>query len=150
MPVDHKKLAALAPKQPEPPKKGNLGEDGDTPDVKAIIKQVDDDGKGDPKLMELAEEYDPESGEEPNFVADDDTWGEAMDLVEPYFDELVEPYAVVLHVYREMGGKLVDEPDDKDDDEEEPEEDGDNDQPDAQQDPKVGVGTGKNKEGGGS
>ncbi len=144
MPVDHKKLAALAPKAPEPPMKGNMPGakplDGDAepgaegePDVKDIAEKVEA-GEGDPELMKLIKGYDADSEEPPDFIVDEEIWDDALDLVEPLFDELHAPYAVVLHVYRELGGKLPDDPE---------EEEGD------QTDPDVGVGT-EDDDGGGA
>lgn len=41
----------------------------------------------------------------PAWVADEDTWERAKDAVKKSWDEYDEPYAVVAHVYENMGGE---------------------------------------------
>jgi len=40
----------------------------------------------------------------PASIADEATWERAKQAVEPYWDRYSEPYAVVMHVYKNMGG----------------------------------------------
>jgi len=40
----------------------------------------------------------------PSFIDDEDTWERAKEAVMPHWDEYDEPYAVVMHVYKLMGG----------------------------------------------
>lgn len=42
----------------------------------------------------------------PSWVADEATWDRAKKAVEPYWDRYGEPYAVVTHVYQNMGGGI--------------------------------------------
>lgn len=63
-------------------------------------------GKGDKKLMALASKVDP-ANNPPEWVADEATWERAKKAVEAgKWEEYDEPYAVVAHVYQNMGGKL--------------------------------------------
>jgi hypothetical protein len=63
-------------------------------------------GKVDADLMEKLADFDPEEGNPPSWVSDEGTWNRAKKAVEPKWDEYDEPYAVVAHVYREMGGEI--------------------------------------------
>jgi hypothetical protein len=69
------------------------------------IGQLVQDGKGDPALMKLAagmtEETNPAA-----WIADEDTWERAKQAVKPSWDKYDEPYSVVVHVYKAMGGKV--------------------------------------------
>lgn len=40
----------------------------------------------------------------PSWVMDETTWTRAKEQVRPYWDAYSEPWAVVAHVYRQMGG----------------------------------------------
>jgi hypothetical protein len=42
----------------------------------------------------------------PAWVADEATWEKAKAAVEPYWGNYAEPYAVVTHVYENMGGAM--------------------------------------------
>lgn len=42
----------------------------------------------------------------PSWVKDEDTWQEAKDQVEPYWDRYDDPWAVVAYVYKQMGGEV--------------------------------------------
>jgi hypothetical protein len=79
------------------------GEDGEV-DVQAIGERVQN-GKGDKRLMRLADGVDEENNP-PAWVEDEDVWEKAKDAVEPHWDEYDEPYAVVAHVYDKMGGGI--------------------------------------------
>lgn len=61
----------------------------------------------DPELVEKLKDYDPErDGNPPAWVEDEATWERAKKAVEPKWSEYDEPYAVVAHTYRSMGGTV--------------------------------------------
>lgn len=61
----------------------------------------------DPELVEKLKDYDPErDGNPPAWIEDEATWERAKKAVEPKWSEYDEPYAVVAHVYRSMGGTV--------------------------------------------
>jgi hypothetical protein len=103
----------------------SLHEDG--VDVEAIGQRVQS-GNGDGRLMKLAKGITEETNP-PDSITDEDTWEKAKNAVEPKWDEYDEPYAVVMHVYEQMGGGFKDgggkgyghghDDDDMDDDEDE-------------------------------
>jgi hypothetical protein len=74
-------------------------------DVDAIGERVQS-GKGDKRLMRLASGV-TEENNPPSWVEDEDIWEKAKDAVEDKWDEYDEPYAVVAHVYQQMGGGIA-------------------------------------------
>jgi hypothetical protein len=64
-------------------------------------------GKTDPDLMDHLDGYDPETdGNPPAWVNDEATWERAKNAVEKSWDDYDQPYAVVAHVYKAMGGEV--------------------------------------------
>ena len=79
------------------------------------IAELVENGEGEPELYELAEELAEEIedlGEEaenpPAWAANPDLWNEAEKAVEPAGkgSKYSEPYAVVAHVYKKLGGAV--------------------------------------------
>jgi hypothetical protein len=65
------------------------------------------DGDGDADLMDAVDGYDPgEGGGPPSWVADQGRWGQALAAARDCWADLDHPWAVVAHVYRELGGGL--------------------------------------------
>jgi len=81
---------------------GDSGHNDEDVDVQAIGERVQN-GKGDKRLMRLAQDVDEESNP-PASITDEDIWERAKEAVEPHWDEYDEPYAVAMHVYEAMGG----------------------------------------------
>lgn len=76
-------------------------------EIQAIGDRVQD-GKGDKKLMQLVEGYDPEEdGNPPEWVADEAIWEKAKDAAEKDWDSWDEPWAVVATIYSSMGGSVM-------------------------------------------
>ena len=87
-------------------------------DVGALVDRIEK-GQGDPELMELAEEVDPEDLEDaPAWALDEDLWEKAHDLSEPHFDEVAEPSELIAHVYKELGGEVDTDADEEGEEEE--------------------------------
>lgn len=111
----------------EPEHGGEGGKDGEGIDVVAIGDRVQS-GDGDPDLMEKAQGITEETNP-PDAITDEAIWEKAKAAVEPHWDDYDEPYAVVMHVYKEMGGGFsggkgsVDDDLDEDDDVDEGDED---------------------------
>lgn len=132
MPIPGKQLSALVDKHQRdgkkmPPKfvKGGHGggdddQDGDDgqkhgdqkkgPSDEQIAAQQGARVKGgdvDEEVMSHVSGYDPEQdGNPPEFVEDEATWERAHKAVEPRFGDYDEPWAVIAHVYKAMGGKF--------------------------------------------
>lgn len=126
MPVPAKKLAAFM--QNEASKSGkkfppfgkggpgrednDQGEEGAAPgkDYSQMVEEEAKrlaDGRGDSELLDLMTTFDPEDNP-PEWAAQPDVWMKAEEAVDPEgagatYDE---PYAVVAHVYKRMGGKV--------------------------------------------
>lgn len=62
-------------------------------------------GEGDKRLMKLARGV-TEENNPPNWALDESLWEKAKAAVEDRWDEYDEPYAVVAHVYQQMGGEI--------------------------------------------
>lgn len=128
-----KKLQAFAgQKKPFPPKKGtDPGSDDEHDDEQesdeekgesadkelrdaakkhaAVVGKMAEDGKLDPEDLKWAKDYDPEEdGNPPQAIANEDIWERAKEAVDPEGKgaKYDEPYAVVMSVYKKMGGKL--------------------------------------------
>lgn len=89
---------------------GDEGE-GEEVDVAAIGSEVQE-GRGEPEIMELTEGYDPEQhGNPPSWVEDEEIWEKAKEAVDPEGEgsKYDQPWAVVAHVYKKMGGGLKSE-----------------------------------------
>ena len=105
MPLPAKKLSAFVASQKGSAFKiGKKAPRGKDIDVDAIAKDIKD-GKGDPKLMDLAKGVTEETNP-PSWIADEDIWEKAKAAVKPKWDDYDEPYAVVSAVYRRMGGAI--------------------------------------------
>jgi len=66
------------------------------------------DGKQDGQLRKLMRDFDPEDNP-PEWVQDEAKWEKAKEAVDPEGDggeKYDEPWAVVAHVYKRMGGKI--------------------------------------------
>lgn len=92
----------------QPPVHGEAGE-GQEPggQLKQVLDQAAEQAKTnpDPQLKEKLAGYDPaRDGNPPSWATDPDKWAEAEKAVKPHWDEYDEPYAVVAHVYKNMGG----------------------------------------------
>lgn len=60
-------------------------------------------GKGDKKLVALSKDIDEDG--DPDWVEDEALWEKAKEVVEPHWEKYDQPYAVVAHVYKLMGGE---------------------------------------------
>lgn len=89
-------------------------------DDKHIVEEVVQEmkqGHHDEQLEGLMKNFDPEHGH-PGWAADGDVWDRAMKAVDPdgegsHYDE---PYSVVAHVYKKMGGAVENHSEHSDDD----------------------------------
>lgn len=65
------------------------------------------DGEGDEELMEKMADFNPEDNP-PAWVDDEAIWEKAMKAVDPEGEgsKYDQPFAVVAHVYKRMGGKI--------------------------------------------
>lgn len=80
------------------------GEEDDGEIVERSVKEVEEGG--DEKLMKLVDGYDPEEeGNPPAWVASEAIWERAKKAVEDSWEDYEEPWAVVAHVYSNMGGE---------------------------------------------
>lgn len=73
--------------------------------VKEAAEEVDEGG--DDEIMELMEDYD--EGDNPSWAKDHGIWKKALKAVKPEgkgADKFDNPYAVVAHVYKKMGGRI--------------------------------------------
>lgn len=73
--------------------------------VKEAAEEVDEGG--DDEIMELMEDYD--EGDNPAWAKDHGIWKKALKAVQPEgkgSDKFDNPYAVVAHVYKKMGGRI--------------------------------------------
>ena len=92
---------------------GDSGEDDADEDVKIARLVVEEgkrvnDGKEDGQLKRLMADFDPEENP-PAWVRDEEKWDRARDAVDPDGEggeKYDEPWAVVAHVYKRMGGKI--------------------------------------------
>ncbi len=89
-------------------------EDKDKTDDAKLSKFVKEEGdrvnggKQDPQLKKLMRGFDPEDNP-PAWVRDESKWERAKEAVDPEgdgADKYDEPYAVVAHVYKRMGGRI--------------------------------------------
>lgn len=65
-------------------------------------------GKQDPELKKLMRDFDPEDNP-PQWVVSEAIWERAKEAVDPEgegSDKYDDPFAVVAHVYKRMGGKV--------------------------------------------
>ena len=73
--------------------------------IKESAEEVDDGG--DDEIMELLTDYD--EGDNPVWAKDNKTWNKAVKLIDPEGDgaeKFDNPYAVVAHLYKKMGGSI--------------------------------------------
>ena len=73
--------------------------------IKESAEEVDDGG--DDEIMELLNDY--EEGDNPLWAKDHKTWNKAVKLIDPEGDgaeKFDNPYAVVAHLYKKMGGSI--------------------------------------------
>ena len=95
-PIELTRVSAMAEEPPakmEPPH-----------DVKADDLDVSDEAKAWIKEAGTAEEVE---GNPPAWVGDEATWERAKEAVRPKWGDYAEPWAVVAHVYRQMGGTVA-------------------------------------------
>lgn len=86
--------------------------DGEGKDLEGLVDEVakESEKNPDPELMKHLENYDPvRDGNPPSWVTDEALWERAKEAVDPEgkgasYDE---PYAVIAHVYKKMGGKVT-------------------------------------------
>ena len=80
------------------------------------IAEMIDEGNGDAQLMELSdeladdiEEFGDEAENPPAWAASPDIWDKAEKAVDPEGkgSKYKDPYAVVSHVYKKMGGTVA-------------------------------------------
>lgn len=93
-----------AEEEPEAP-----GEGEDEPHAEVDVEKAAEaaEAKANPQIAELVDGYDPEvQGNPPAWVASEATWEEAKKAVEPTWDNYDDPWAVVAHVYEQMGGSF--------------------------------------------
>jgi len=72
----------------------------------ALIAEELDEGECDDDIMMLMADFDPESM--PDWVLDEKVWKKATKIVDPEGDgaEFSDPYSVIAHLYKKMGGKF--------------------------------------------
>ena len=115
---------------PMPPAKGKGAAKDAESAMKAMAKLIAEEieeGEFDDDIMLLMEDFNPDMI--PDWAEDKKTWKKAKKIVDPEGDgaEYSDPYAVVAHLYKKMGGKCKemsapDMDDDDDDDSYESEE----------------------------
>jgi hypothetical protein len=115
MSLPFKKLKALVDR--ESPKKKAPEDDeleGDGTDDAKLAKYVEEEGekvndKGvDPETKKLLKDYDPDHNPA-SWVRDEAKWERAKEAVDPEgegAEKYDEPYAVVVAVYKRMGGRI--------------------------------------------
>lgn len=104
------KIPSPEEEEAEHEEEGNPGDEDEGSDEELAARAAAQiaAGKGDEKLMEMMDGYDPETdGNPPEWVADEDIWDRAKEAVDPEGEgagKYDEPWAVVAHVYDRMGG----------------------------------------------
>lgn len=92
----------------QPPVHGKPGEGAEPNDeLKAMIDDAANEAKvsPDPELSARLKGYDPaRDGNPPQWATDPDKWAQAEEAVKLHWASYEEPYAVVAHVYKKMGG----------------------------------------------
>ena len=86
----------------------NRYEEEAPPNVKADdLDWIDDETRKEIKHNGKNEEYKPfdKSHNPPGAIASEKTWDKAKKAVKKYWKKYDEPWAVVYHVYKNMGGK---------------------------------------------
>ena len=113
--------------KPMPEVKGKKGADKEALQAMKAMAQLIaeelDEGECDDDVMMLMADFDPD--EMPKWVLDEDIWKKASEIVDPEGEgaEFTDPYSVVAHLYKKMGGKFEGlEEEYKDDDMEEEDE----------------------------
>lgn len=89
---------------------GSGNEEQSPEDINALVEEAADEALSsmDPEVAEYLAGYDAErDGNPPEWVADEATWEKAVAAVKPKWDDYEEPYAVVAHVYKKMGGTFA-------------------------------------------
>lgn len=89
--------------QGQHPKHKHKGKNVDAEEIGQRVQS----GNGDAHLLDLAADV-SEDHNPPDTITDESIWEKAKAAVEPKWDEYDEPYAVVMHVYKEMGGGFKD------------------------------------------
>lgn len=104
----------------EPPDPDTIDAETDDADLQALqeVKQRLEDGEDpDEQLDGLIEGYKLEDGI-PEWVADEETWQQAIDLVDPEEDGIDifdEPWKAVAYLYVALGGEVLEEEDEDED-----------------------------------
>lgn len=114
---------------PMPPAKGKGPAKDAESAMKAMAKLIAEEieeGEFDDDIMLLMEDFNPDMI--PAWAEDKKTWKKAKKIVDPEGDgaEYSDPYAVVAHLYKKMGGKCKDMPEHDDDDDDMDDDLGDN------------------------
>jgi len=60
----------------------------------------------DPEVVEKLQLEPPQEGTPPSWAVDQDKWAKAEEAVKMHWDEYPEPFMVVAHVYKNMGGAI--------------------------------------------
>lgn len=60
----------------------------------------------DPQMLQKLQQEPPMEGAPPSWAADQDKWSKAEQAVKPHWSEYPEPFVVVAHVYKNMGGTV--------------------------------------------
>lgn len=85
-------------------------DEGDEGEKEVNVQEIGDkvqEGKGDKKLLKLAEDLTDEDKEiPPPWAVDADIWDHAVAACDEYMDEYDQPMAVIVHVYEAMGGEV--------------------------------------------
>jgi len=76
---------------------------GDLPDVRIADLPISEAAKR--ELAALGNDV-AAPGNPPSMIHDEATWERAKDAVRKNWDKYSEPYAVVMHVYENMGGAV--------------------------------------------
>jgi hypothetical protein len=113
--------------KPMPAMKGKDAEKKALQAMKAmaeLIAEELEEGECDDDVMMLMADFDPD--EMPEWVLDEDIWKKASEIVDPEGEgaEYADPYSVIAHLYKKMGGKFegLEEYEESDDEMEEEEE----------------------------
>lgn len=60
----------------------------------------------DPAIMQALQSEPPQEGQPPSWAADHDKWTKAEAAVKPHWQDYPDPFVVVAHVYKNMGGTV--------------------------------------------
>lgn len=91
-----------------PPPGGAPPEEGGGDELKQIVDQAAQEAASnpDPALMEKLQAEPPSEGMAPSWAADQDKWAKAEEAVKPHWADYPDPFVVVAHIYKKMGGAV--------------------------------------------